>query len=68
MTCILLNEKSQYGKALYDMDPISGYFEKGRTIEILKTPVVTRELALKRSMIKRYIHWILGHCNILHYL
>lgn len=35
------------------MNPISGYFGKGRTTEMLKTSVVTRELALQKREINR---------------
>lgn len=54
MTCILLNNRSQYGKATYCMNSISRYFGKGRTIKTLKTSVVTRESTLKKREINRY--------------
>lgn len=35
------------------MNPTSEYFGKGRTLEMLKTSVVTRELALQKREINR---------------
>lgn len=53
LKCVLLNEKSQFEKALHCMIPITGHSGKGKSITIVKKVSICQGLGRKGRKLNR---------------